>query len=195
VAQINLLKQNVSVGSQLQKDIPKFLVRLFLIILVGIIGYYGWLFFQAKSLDSQIAETNVKINSEQQSGLTEKNRNELMTRQQQLKSLNGLVASHSYWSQLFKPLADATLKNASYSNLQVSLDGGLSLSVAVPTLEDLDKYMQIFDLPQFNQNFSNVIIGGFTKVDSKNSTGVQFQAKMKFDPKLIQYKDPNNNAG
>lgn len=166
-----------------------------MLVLVVIIGYYAWLFIDSGSVDKQIAETNTKLNTERQNALAEKNRSELMVRQQQLKTLSGLVGSHIYWSQLFQPLADSTLKLASYKSLKANLNGELNLDVTVPTLEDLDKYMQIFNLPEFNQNFSNISIGGFTQTKGKDSTSVQFQVKMKYDPKLIKYKDPNANAG
>jgi hypothetical protein len=194
VAQINLLKQS-STGGGFNKDIPKILIWIFLVILALLLAYYGWLFFESKNIDNKTEAAQIQLNNDSQAALAAKGRGELLTRQQQLQSLSGLVASHLYWSQLFKPLADATLKNASYSSLTVSAGNGLTLSVTVPTLEDMDKYMQVFDLPQFYQNFSNVNFGGFSKSQDKNSTGVKFEVKMQYNPKIIQYQSPSGNAG
>ncbi len=193
MAQINLLKQNTT-GGDIGKNVPKILVWVLLIVLVLLLGFYGWLFFSSKSIDSKIAAAQIQINNDNQAALAPKGRDELLTRQQQLQSLSALIASHVYWSQLFKPLAAATLKNASYSSLTVGTGKDLTLNVTVPTLEDMDKYMQIFNLPEFNQNFSNVRIGGFSKVQGKNSTSIGFQVKMQYDPKIIQYQPPSNNA-
>jgi hypothetical protein len=195
VAQINLLKQS-STGGDISKNIPKFLIWVFLVILALLLCYYGWLFSESKSMDNKIAAAETKINNDNQTmAAPSSGKDELLTRQQQLQILSGLISGHVYWSQIFKPLADATLKNASYSSLAVGAGQDLTLSVTVPTLEDLDKYMQIFNLPEFNQNFSNVDIGGFSKVQGKNTTSIQFQVKMQYDPKIIQYQAPSNNGG
>lgn len=164
-------------------------------VLVSLLAYYGWLFFESKSIDSKKAAAETQINNDNQTAAASKGRGELLTRQQQLQSLNGLITSHIYWSQLFKPLAEATLKNASYSSLTVGTNNSLTLNVTVPSLEDLDKYMQIFNLPEFAQNFSNVRIGGFTKVQNKNSTSIQFEVQLQYDSKIIKYQPQGNNAG
>ncbi len=194
MAEINLLKQS-SGGSNLKKNSSKFLIRGLLTVLVLLVAYYGWLFIESKSIDNKTVAAEAQINTDNQSALDAKGRDELLTRQQQLQTLSGLIGPHTYWSQLFKPLADATLKNANYSSLTVGKDNGLVLNVTVPTLEDLDKYMQIFNLPGFDQNFSDVRIGGFSKVQDKNSTSVKFEVQMQFDPKIIQYQPQSNNAG
>lgn len=194
MAQINLLKQS-STGGGLNKDISKILIWVFLVILALLLAYYGWLFFESKNIDNKIGAAQIQINNDNQAALAAKGRGELLTRQQQLRSLSGLIASHIYWSQLFKPLAAATLKNASYNSLTVSSGNNLTLSVTVPTLEDVDKYMQVFDLPQFYQNFSDVNIGGFSKFQDKNSTSIKFEVKMQYNPKIIQYQPPSDNAG
>jgi len=193
LAEINLLKQS-STGGDFKKNIPKFLIWVFLAALILLFAYYGLLFFESKGIDTKMAAVEIQMNNDNQAALSPKGKDELLTRQQQLQSLSGLIGSHIYWSQLFKPLADATLKNASYSSLTTGVGNDLILSVTVPTLEDLDKYMQIFNLPEFDQNFSNVRIGGFSKAQGKNSTYVRFEVKMQYDPKIIQYKAPSNNA-
>jgi hypothetical protein len=194
VAQINLLKQS-KFGNDTGANIPKILVWLFLAILILVFAYYGWLFFQSKSIDGKVLAATTQTNNDSQAALDLKGRDELFTRQQQLQILSGLITAHVYWSQLFSPLADATLKNASYSSLTVGKDTDLNLNVTVPTLEDLYKYTQIFNLPQFNQNFSDVRIGGFTKVQNKNSASIKFDVRIKYNPKIIQHQTPSNNAG
>ena len=187
MAQINLLKQSTQTHSFIDNT-PKILARIFLVVLSLLIIYYLWLFFSSKSIDSQTAKATAKINADTQSALNMKNRDEVLTRQQQVKSLAGLISSHVYWSQLFPELARVTLKTASYSSLKVGLNNDLGLTVTVPSLADLDKYMQIFNLASFNQNFSEIRIGGFNKIQGVNSNSVQFQVLMKYSPGLIQYK-------
>lgn len=192
MAQINLLKQT-STPYNFKGSGPKILVRVIFVVLVALVIYYIWLFISSKSIDDKIQQTQSQIKSEQQKALGLEGRDELLVRQQQIQSLQGLIAAHPYWSQLFPELARVTLKTASYSSLKVGLGDDLTLSVTVPSLEDLDKYMQIFDLSQFNQNFSDIRISGFTKVQSASSNAIQFQVNMTYGPSLIQYNAAAGN--
>jgi len=196
LAQINLLKQtnNSGAGGGLKESSVKIFVRLFVVVFLALVIYYGWLFFQSKSIDGKISSVQTQISGQTQQALSLTGRGELLTRQQQLQNLNTLVAAHVYWSQIFKPLADATLNNASYSSFQVGTGNDLILSATVPGLTDLDRYMQVFNLPQFNQNFSDIRISGFTIVRGKNSSSVKFNVQMQYNPNLIQYHNPNTNG-
>ena len=189
MAQINLLKQTSNTGNFWSSG-PKIFVRLFLLVLLALVGYYVWLYIDLSSTGNQITSEQNKINADQQAALSIPNRDELFTRQQQVKDLESLIGGHVYWSQFFPELAKVTLKNASYSNMSVSTAGDLTLSATVPTLEDLDKYMQVFDQPEFNKNFYDVRIAGFTKIQSKTSTAVQFSVRMKYNGGIIQYQNP-----
>jgi hypothetical protein len=193
VAQINLLKQSAP-SNNLWEIIPKILTRVFAVVLIGLILYYAWLFFRSKSLDNQIAATKVQINTDRQSALNSPQRDELLVRQTQLKDLSGLISSHVYFSQLLPVLAQDTLKTASYSSLKADASGNLTLAVTVPTLEDLDKYLQVFDLPEVNKNFSNVRIGGYTKVNIAGSTAISFQVNMQYNPSIIGYNASSASA-
>ena len=122
---------------------------------------------------------------EKQKALDMSGRKELLVRQQQLKSFNDLVASHLYWSQLLPHIAQATYNKATYSNLKVATNGDLSLSVNVPDLSDMDRYLQVFDLPQVNKYFKQVRIGTYHKVQGKNSTTISFEVMMQFDQGII----------
>jgi len=164
-----------------------------LVILAALVIYYAWLFFDSKSIDGKITQAQAQIASDQQKVTSIQGRDELLTRQLQIKNLQALIAAHVYWSQLFPELARVTLKTASYTTLKVGLSDDLTLGVTVPSLSDLDKYMQIFDLSQFNQNFSDIRINGFNKVQGVSSTAVQFQVSMTYNPSLIQYNAQSGN--
>lgn len=186
MAQINLLKQTSSDTNFLDAG-PKILARALAIILALLVVYYIWLFIDLNRTENKTLETRAKINADKQLALDMPNRDEFLTRQLQLKGLEGLIGGHPYWSQLLPELSRVTLKNASYKSLTAGSGGEVALSVSVPTLADMSKYMEIFDLPEFNQNFSNIRIGSFSKVQDKTSTSIQFQVKMEYSPELIQY--------
>ncbi len=187
MAQINLLKQQAGPSRNIWEIASKILVRITAVILLALITYYGWLYFRSKSIDKQIVKLQVQIENDQKKAFEAPERAELLTRQQQLKSLDGLIAQHIYWSQLMPKLAGSTLKKATYSNLRITSDGKLNLSVTVPTISDLDKYLQVFDLPEINKYFSNVRIGSFQNVQSKDSTSVRFDVMMDYNPQITKF--------
>lgn len=189
MAQINLLKQSGGTGN-FSNLLPKIIVRLFALVLAALIGYYVWLFIDLNNVNKQIAQAQDKTNNDRQVVSSITNRSELYTRQLQLKNLQGLISKHVYWSQLLPEIARVTLKSASYKNLNVSDKGDLLLNVSVPTLIDLAKYMEIFDIADYNKNFDNIRVGGFSQVQDKGVTSIQFQVSMKFNPQIIQYQEP-----
>lgn len=193
MAQINLLKQTTA-RRPITDTFYRLLLGVFGLALLGVFCYYGWLVFSSYSIDRQLADLRVKMNDESQTALSNPRRNELLTRQLQLKDLNSLVAGHLYWSQIFPVLAKVTLKKASYDSVTINPQANtLSLSAQVPTLADLDKYMQVFNFPQFNKYFSNVRISGFTLVQGMAGSAVKFNVNMNYDPNLVQYQPSGGN--
>lgn len=189
MAQINLLKQNTD-GGVFKQFSPKILVQVLAGVLIILLGYYGFLFFQSKSTDNKIGETQRQIENYRQDALNVPNKEELFVRQQQIKSLKELIGGHLYWSQIFKPLAEVTLKNAKYSSIKVTSANSINLNVKVPSLADLDKYTQVFNLPEINKNFSNIRIGSYSKSQNATSTSIQFSVQMDYNPQLLIYQSP-----
>lgn len=166
---------------------PKFFARLLMVIFIALVVYYGWLYIRSGSINNQISVLQSEIKSDRQSALTVPGRDELLTRQQQLQEVATLMPDHLYFSGLFPALAASTLNTASYTDLQADNTGLLTLTASVPSLEDLDKYLQVFNLPQVNKNFSNVKIVSFQKTQEKNSTSITFQVTMQYNSSIIQY--------
>jgi cell division protein FtsL len=190
VAQINLLKQNTR-SNPLAQFSPKIAVQIMVVVFLALVGYYVFLFFQLNKINSDTQDMAREIQAAQQLAISNPNKDELFVRQQQIKNLKDLIAGHLYWSQIFEPLADVTLKDARYSSLKVTLPNSLSMSVKVKDLEELDKYLQVFNLPDFNKNFNNVRIGSYSKTQSATSTDIQFSVQMDFNPSLLVYKQSN----
>ncbi len=188
MTQINLLKQTAPT-TNLWAIIPKILARFFLVVLIALVAYYAWLIINSKKIAKDIITTQIEINDGKKEGLHMDKREEVLVRQQQLQAVNDTLTKHLYWTQLFSELARVTLKNANYSSIRVGTDGVVTLTGNVPTIADLDKYLQVFDLSAFNKNFSDIRIGGYNKVQNKDSgSKVSFDLMMKFNPAVIQYK-------
>ena len=187
MAQINLLKQT-SGSSGFWESFPAVLAKVLIAVLLLVGAYYGWLFWKSGQNIKQANQLQTKMASERDSALNLKQRNEVLTRQSQLKEFGGIVDKHIYWSNLLPVLASSTLQSANYSSIKASPDGTVNLTVTVPDLNELDKYLQVFDLPQYNQNFNNVRISTYHKVQSKTGSGLQFEVRFDFNPGIIKYK-------
>jgi hypothetical protein len=126
------------------------------------------------------------IKSAQSEALNNKDRNELVTRQEQLKNLDGLIKKHLYWSYLLPELARVTLKSAQYTEIEAKSDGKLNLAVTLPNYEEVEKFMQMFDLPEYNQQFSNVRILDINNVQTNTTLQTELRLELNFNPEYIK---------
>lgn len=192
MAQINLLKQKTT-NEAFWSILPSIMAKLLGVGVVALIGYYIWLFITLGSIGKQIVSEQQAMVAAQQKASNVFNRNEVYTRQAQLQQLSGLIGKHFYWSNLFPALAKVTLKNASYGSLTATKEGSLTLSVKVPDLVSVDKFLQVFDQPDFSKNFNNLRLGAFRKLQNDpvtgQSSGYQFDVLMNFNPEVIQFNN------
>lgn len=185
MAQINLLSSNSS-----NKPNPgQMVLSLGIKLLIGILGllvlYYVWLFWSSSSTIAKTKDLKSKIVQDQSAVLSDKDRQELVVRQGQIKALNALLQNHVYWSNLFPKLAEATLNSASYVSFSATNDGKGSMVVSVPSYSDLDKFLQVFDLPQFSQNFSDLRITSISRSQKGNNLETKAEMQFKYNGSLI----------
>jgi hypothetical protein len=185
VAQINLLSSN-TVKSNLGQTFLKVAVKVLAGILVALIAYYVFLYFDAKKTDSALTAVQGKIVQAQSSVVAQKDRLELIARQGQIQELQSLLKNHIYWSNLFPKLAEATLKTASYVSFSASNDGTGSMVVSVPSYTELDKFLQVFDLPQFNKNFSDIKIASINRSQKGDVLETRAEIRFKYNGTLIK---------
>lgn len=188
MAQINLLKQNKP--SALSGLNPaSILSKLAIIGLLFLAAYYGWLTYKTRGIKKEIEGINQQIEQQKQDLAKVKERDEILTRQAQIKEFDSLISGHLYWSQLLPELAKVTLKNASYLSFRAQNDGTISMDVRVPSIEELDKFLQVFDSPKLNRYFSDLRIGGINKSFDKDIGYINVDIQMKYDQKLLQNQD------
>ena len=186
MAQINLLKQT-TVSQDLWQVLPSWAVKILAVAAIGVLGYYGYLFITIRSTEKTINQLRQDIVNTKNQALQEPMRDELITRQAQIKQLGALIGGHNYLSEIFAVLAESTLKTASFSDMKITPEGKLALSVTVPDLVELDKFLQVFDQPKFYANFSDVKMGGFRKAQSENGLSYKFDVSMRFNPAIISH--------
>lgn len=171
-------------------------VRFLVLALLALVAYYIWLFIALNNTEKEINLNQNKIKTDTEAAMHVPKRDELLVRQIQLKELEGVISNHLYWSQLLPEIAKVTLKTASYSSLKVDKSNELVMTVTVPSLLEFDKYLQVFDNPDVNANFSNIRISGLHKIEqgtdfqNSNASPLSFVVNMKINSDLIKYKSP-----
>lgn len=187
MAQINLLS-NQSAKQQLPwHTLLAIVVKILSGIVIVMLAAWGYFFYAHRSTEKEIFDTQnvIKSTSETLSKLPE--RRELIARQGQLKAFNGQLAAQPHWSTfLTTRLSPVTLKTSRYVSINAQDDGRLRLSVSVPTYADLDKFLQIFDLPELNKVFSDIKVTSLSKSQVGDALDIRFDVSMKYDPTAIQ---------
>jgi hypothetical protein len=184
--QINLLQQQKKSPDELWRTVSAWSVKFFLAVLVLLVAYYVYLIVAVNGKNQGITSLEQQLLAQQQDLSKISGKEELFTRQQQLQQLMTLVAGHPYWSNLLPALASATLKTANFVSFQAMNDGTITLSVSVPSTQDLDEFLQVFDLPEFNQNFYDIKVGSIGKAEVGNQLLTQFNVNMTYNPSLLQ---------
>lgn len=187
MADINLLGTDSHNSSSVNNGmLARLLARLMMLLLFLSVAAYAGLYLLNYLSKNNLETTNTKIEQLQTQALASKDRNELVTRQEQLKQLDVLVDKHLYWSSLLPELARVTLKSARYSEITATSDGKLELSVLLPSYGDIEKFMQIFDLPEYNKQFSNVRIVGIDNTQTGTTIETKLRLELTFNPALIK---------
>ena len=186
MSEINLLHSEQA-DSGINNSLAAILVaRLLLILVIAAFVLYGVLFFYNWRTNNKLTTVKQEVQTLQAQTLADKDRNELVTRQEQLAQLETLIDQHVYWSYLLPELARVTLKSAHYTDIQADSTGKLNLTVSLPSYTDVEKYMQIFDLPEYNQQFSNVRIVGIDTVQKDNVVETKLRIQLTFNPAYIK---------
>ena len=186
MADINLLQSTTSSPALMVTKIKRVIARVLMIVLLVIVAGYGYLYFDLYQTNKNLTTTETAIAKAQSEALSNKDRSELITRQGQLKELDTLVKQHLYWSYLLPELARVTLKSAKYTAIDAGEEGKLNLTVSLPSYTDLEKFMQIFDLPAYNQQFSNVKIMSIGKTQQDAQVEISVRLELTFNPAYIK---------
>ncbi len=156
------------------------------VVLIITLLYFVYLWFAVSQARKELASSIAKTSSAQNEAINRKERSELVTRQGQVQSLNLLIQNHLYWSYILPELARVTLRSSTYSNVSAGADGTLNLTVRAVEYSDLDQYLQVFNLPQFNQQFSDVKILAVSKAQQGSNLESEMRLELKFNPDFIR---------
>lgn len=182
---INLLSTN-SQHSSYANTGAGLAVKILGVLLVLVLLYWGYLAYAVSQAHKDLATMTAKTAQVQSDAMNRKERNELITRQGQLQSLDGLIKNHMSWSYMLPELARVTLRSSSYTTISVDTAGLLTMTVNAPNYSDLDEYLQVFNLPQFNQQFSDVKVLSINKTQEGSNLETQMRLQLKFNPDFIR---------
>jgi len=171
------------IGSERQelsrsRSLGSLLTGFFVLILILFIAYYGFLLFRGRQLAKDITSTQAKIVESEAKIRNNSEKNEVFTRQAQIADLKTLLATHLNWSRVVPELARVTLRSASYTDFLAESGNNIVMTVEVPNYVELDKFLQVFDLPQYSQNISHVKIRSIAKIQQEDS--LKLRAKIEF---------------
>lgn len=185
MAEINLL-QTQSTFHQVKERGKRWLLRIVTLIFVLTLALYGYLFYSDWSGGKAITEHQAVIAEVQSSLENNQKRSELLVRQGQVKSANDILAKHLFWSGLLPELARVSLVSAEYSLIETTAEGDLNLTVTVPTYSDAEKYLQVFDLPEYNKYFSNVRVLSLTRAQQDEILQTTMRLQLTLNPDLLK---------
>ncbi len=183
--EINLLQRESKIPSVSTGVLSRVISRSVLVLLIISLLGYGLIYLLTYQSKNKLEDVTKQVESAKYNLSVNTDRNEVITRQAQLIELEKLVNNHLYWSYLLPELARVTLKSAKYSNITADSTGNLALTVTLPSYGDIEKFMQIFDLPEYNQQFSNVQIVGIGKSEKDSTLQTELRVKLNFDPAFI----------
>lgn len=186
MSEINLLKTTTTTETNASSKITQIIIRVMIGLLIIVIGFYVFLLIAQWSVNKKITQANQALQQVQNDVINNKSRAEVIARQGQVKAANDIIANHSYWSRLLPELARVSLSSASYSSIEADEAGKLSLVVKVSSYSDLDKFMQIFDLPEYNKYFSKVRLSSVSKVQEEASIILSAVLELTFDQSFLK---------
>lgn len=186
--QINLLGQDTerSVGT-LGRG-PVYIVRIFALLFLLLLAAWGFLALRVKMNMSKANKVQADIRKVQDEIVAMPAWRQVVTRQGQVKAAEGLLDGQQFWSRLLPELARVTLQSASYLSFSADARGTARMSVSVPSYADFDKFLQVFDLPQFNDHFSQVTVSSVEKYQQGDSQLIRFDVAVTYDKAFLSAK-------
>lgn len=186
MAQINLLRHNPT-PQQTLSSISSVVVKLLSVLILGLVAYYGYLWFQIGSQEKRARTLEAEITSVNSSVARMPDLDEVALRQSQLREFEGLLSKHIYWSSLLPKLAEATTKSTMFTSVKALSDGTLTVSALVPNMAELDKLLQVFNRKDVSENFYNVRIGSVGRELAGEVLGLKVDLHFEYAPNLLQY--------
>lgn len=186
MSEINLLNNGSDTRVSSQAAGKAWTLRLAGAAFIATLLLYGYLFYSGWSAQKTVDKDQAAISAFQNNINSNKQRKELVTRQGQIKNANTLISEHMSWSYLLPELARVTVQSASYTNIIATSTGALDLTVTVPSYAEADKYLQVFNLPEYNKEFSNVRIMSLVRAQQEDQLQTVMRLQLTYNPEFLK---------
>ena len=196
MAEINLLQKTSSSPTfSFGHLLTSVVVKVIFLVFLAAVGYYGYLFYQVKSTTSQILNVQNDIKKKQDEIRKFEQRDEILTRQGQVKELKELYRTQPVWSRFLPELARFTLRSATFLSINAqAVDGKVNFAAQVPGYAELDKFLGVFDLPEYNRCIADLKLNSISKVQAEDTFETKFDVTLKVAPTLFASKQDTDNA-
>jgi hypothetical protein len=186
MAQINLLNKTGSTKRDIGSVVSVIIAGVVTFAFAASIVYYAFLYIKARQINAQTISTQNKILKNQQIIKSMVKRDEIITRQGQLKELVQLYKNRLVWSNLIPEVARITLKQAKYLSLQATAEGKLDMQVLTTDLSNLDKFLSVFEDPRYNRCITDVKMTSLSRSQSVDNLETKFGLQVSYNPKLLK---------
>lgn len=175
--------------------------KLLLVALIGSViivgGFYGYLFFRAKSIEGQ---KNTKIDQitdlEQQILNYESLNKDISGLGDQIRYMHFLLSFHFYWSNFFDMLEKYTIPEVHYQGLSAGNSGALTLHAVADNFDSVAKQIKVLEQENAKEFVMATDVSGASYSESDDS--VTFDITLVLNPRLFvydsHYMDQANNS-
>lgn len=194
MAQINLLNKGANDRANISSIISQIIFWLVLLGLIAISAYYIYLYFNTRKVNSSIIEAQNAVKEITDHINTNSSRDEIITRQGQIKEYQQLDKNRIKWSQFIPELARITLNEVRYSSITATSDGKLELQAVTRDYKSVDRFLSVFEDKSYNRCITDVKLLSLSKTQSAQSLETRFTVQISFNPAMLKPLTLNSDS-
>lgn len=138
------------------------------LVLVAVLGWTGWLYYQSQSLTDQVGSLQLEI-SETQSELDQLKEQSLDAVIVAQQTIDEIGASSIVWSEVLTHLQQITPVDIFYRSYSASADGRMTVSVIADSYDSAAALLSIFES---DERFSEAFAASLTQGSTESGAGV-----------------------
>lgn len=159
-----------------------------LLFIITVLAFAGVFYYKNYFLQNQLnglQEHNTALTNTISSSFQD----DFVSLNKKAKSVEKLLAEHTYWSKFFDALENYTLKNITYNQMLVDMDKFKGGNIAVKVIGQADDYKtlakQLAVLRHKSKDFSGM---SFEGAELNKEGKITFVIMLNFDPSLIKFE-------
>lgn len=138
------------------------------LVLLGVLGWTGWLYFKSNALTDEVASLQTEI-SDTQSALDELKAQSVDSVIVAQQTVDQVTASSIAWSEVLTHLQQITPVDIFYRSYSASSDGRMTVSVIADSYDSAAGLLSIFES---DTRFTDAFAAALTRGSTESGTGV-----------------------